>query len=242
MFFSSNNMPRVNKKRSIATLPRPVSAQAKLNRANRVRKMTAANTKRRLACENDRKRKLQIQKDKEFIRQEKKRIKETIRNEREKLAKEKKKILQLKRDAQVALKCSPEKSVALSVAMTRLVPSSAEISSLSHEQYVKLRSEMSKLLSGVLAYAKKCNAGFAANKRSKPAAKRRASPLNIPVRDIFIPDIGVHVPDRIPVTEKEFDMARKRLKNGQQHIQPQKKKKEKKRIKPVFVSQLGGRT
>ena len=99
----------------------------------------------------------------------------------------------------------------------------------------ELRSDVSKVLSSMRSYAQKCNSGFAAKKRSKPAAKRPASALNIPVRQTFVPDIGVAVPDKIPVDEKAFQVARKRLGIDRKSPADAGKKKKKKRIAPTLV-------
>ena len=226
------------------SFPRPGSSEAKRNRAKRVYKMAETNPKRRTAKLNQRKqRQAQLQhirEEKEFIRGEKKRIKDNLHRARLKLADEKKKIQQLRKATKVDIQCSPEKANNLSIAMARLVPTSAEISNLSHAQYVKLRSDMSKLLSGMRAYAQKCNAGFVAKKRSKPAAKRRATALSIPFRQTFIPNIGLTVPDKIPVSEKAFNDAKNRLNAGRYNAKPvvEKNKKKKKRIAPTLVRNL----
>lgn len=225
------------------SLPRPRLSQAKRNRAERVAKMATTNQKRRLANLRDQKRRqaqLQLIKDeKEFIRAEKKRIKDDLRRERQKLAEEKRKMMRLKKGAKVVQQCSPEKAADLSRAMARLVPTSAEISNMSHSQYASLRSQMSKVLSAVRLYAQKCSPGFEAKKRSKPAAKRCETALNIPLRQTFIPNIGVDVPDKIPVSEKAFNEARKRLHGSRQvPASPCEKPRKKRRIAPVLVAKL----
>lgn len=225
------------------SLPKPRASQAKRNRAERVAKMAATNQKRRLAKLRDQKRRQAqvrlIREEKEFIRAEKKRIKDDLRKERQKLAEEKRKIMRLKKDAKVVQQCSPEKATDLSLAMARLVPTSADISNMSHAQYASLRSHMSKLLSAVRLYAQKCNPGFVAKKRSKPTVKRRGTALSIPLRQTFIPNIGVDVPDKIPVSEKAFNEARKRLHGSRQiSASPCEKPRKKRRIAPVLVHRL----
>ena len=226
----------------LASFPKPQPSQAKRNRAERIRKMAENNPKRHNAILNERQRRqaqLQhIREEKEYIRTEKKRIKDNLRQARLKLAEEKKKILQLVRVRKTDIQCSSEKASDLSLAMTRLVPTSAEISRLSHAQYKKLRSDVSKVLSSIRSYAQKCNSGFAANKRSKPAPKRPAAALNIPVRQTFIPDIGLPVPDKIPVNEKAFQLARRRLGIDRKSPTNAGKKKKKKRIAPTFVGRV----
>lgn len=224
------------------SFPRPGSSQAKRNRAERLRKMAKNNPKRHAAKLNERQRRQaqlrHIREEKEFIRAEKKRIKDSLRQGRLKLAEEKKKVLRLLRATKTDIKCSSEKASDLSLAMARLVPTSAQISSLSHAQYTKLRSDVSKVLSSMRSYAQKCNSGFVAKKRSKPVAKRSVCALNFPVRQTFIPDIGLAVPDKIPVGEKDFQVARQRLGIDRKSPAATVKKKKTKRIAPTLVGNL----
>jgi len=226
-------------------------SQARLNRQIRARKMKENNPKRqaaidklkkRLATEKERRQaeKDKIQKDKEFIRNEKRKIREDQRRERSKLANERRKLMQEKKARKTVVACSSEKAGDLSTAMARLVLSSAQISTLSHAQYVKVRADMSKLLSAIREYAKRCNRQFVAPGRKK-AYKSPTAPLRIPNRQIFIPDIGVAVPDKCPVTEQEFNKARHRIEKRQQstqRVQYAPPKKNKKRIAPTLVRGL----
>lgn len=214
-------------------------SRARRNRAERLRKMAANNPKRHAAKLKERQRRQKqleyIRDQKECIRLEKKRIRDSLRQQRLKIAEEKRNILRLKRVKRTTIQCSSEKTSDLSLAMARLVPTSAEISNLSHAQYTKLRSDVSKVLSGIRLYAQKCNPGFSAKKKSKPVSQQALCALNLPVRQTFIPDIGVAVPDKVPVGEKAFQQARKRLGFNSWSPAAAGKNKKKKRIAPTLI-------
>ncbi|CAM9179988.1 unnamed protein product [Ectocarpus sp. 12 AP-2014] len=195
------------------SLPKPSGSEAKKNRARRVEKMAEANQKRRAAVKKQKKQRqdaeLQIQMEKDYVRAEKKRLRDELRKAREKIAMEKKK---LRKPAKPVVKCSPDEANQLSIAMSRLVPTSAEISNFTHAQCTKLRSDTSKILSGIRAYAKRCSPNYGVKKkRSTPVARRSTPPLNFAPHEVYIPDIGYNVPDEIPVTERAFYEARERL-------------------------------
>lgn len=216
------------------------ASQAKKNRAHRVAKMAEANKKRRAGLIKRKKLKeaeaLRLEEEKAYVRAEKKRLREEVRDARRKLAMEKKK---LRKPAKPVVSCSMVSANELSIAMTRLVPSAQEISKLTHAECTKLRSDMSKILSGIRGYAKKCNPNYGvAKKKTKAAPRRSTPPLKFRTHEVYIPDIGYDVPDEIPVSEREFYAAQKRLKKNNVAKSSAKNKKVKKRIQPQLVARL----
>ena len=219
-------------------MPRPSSTTARLNRQNRARKLRETNRKRTLAVERLRKRlraeRDKIRKEKDFIRTEKLKIKASLKQQRDELAAAKKQAAQKKKVEKKMLSCSDQKASDISIAMSRLVPTSAQISTLTHKQYVALRTKMSKTLTQVRQYADRCNKTYVVEKK-KSSPKRPTPALHIPNRQTFIPDIGESVPDECPVDEEAFNAARRRLNSRRNPTPVPKKKKKKKRIAPTLL-------
>ena len=191
----SSSQKRKKKTGSSASLPRPTPSQAKRNRAARAEKMAKANPGRREAMDEIKRQKqlkraiAQMQKDalkaekqrlrdekkrvlqaeKDLERAEKKRIREEKRQERNRLASEKRK---QKKPAKPRVDCF-EAPNDLSIAMSRLVPTPAEISQITRPQYDKLRSDMSKRLTDVRVYAQKCSPNYVPKKRPEEETKQR---------------------------------------------------------------------
>ncbi|CAM9702402.1 unnamed protein product [Ectocarpus sp. 6 AP-2014] len=218
-------------------MPRPSKSTARLNRQKRALKVKQTNRKRMLAIEKLKKRRQaerdKIKKDKDFVRNEKLRIKEALKRQRLQLAKAKKQLAQSKKADKKVLSCSPDQASAISIAMARLVPTSDEITRLTHKQYSTLRTQMSKALSQLRRYAHRCNKTYVVEKRNKP--KRPSPTLCIPNRQIFMPDIGVAVPDKCPVSEQAFAQARQRLQLCRHKRPVPATKKNRKRIAPTLV-------
>jgi len=229
-----------------SSMPRPSRSTARLNRQKRARKVKETNQKRMLAVEKLKKRRQaerdKIQKNKDFIRNEKLRIKEALKQKRLQLARAKKQLTQSKKANRQVLSCSIEQATFISVAIARLVPTSDEITRLTHEQYVALRTKMSNALSQLRQFAQRCNKTYVVQKRKKP--KRPSPTLCIPTRQTFIPDIGVAVPDKCPVREKASNEARQKLLLSRHKLQSSTKRnriavvgeqKKRKRIAPTLV-------
>ena len=245
------------------SLPRPTPSQAKRNRAARAAKMAKANPGRRAAMDEMKRQKqleralAQMQKDalkaeqdlireekkrireadKEYVRAEKKRIRDEVRQERLRIASEKRKRKKPAAKAPV-INCSHQAATDLSLAIVRLAPTANEISQLTHAEYTKLRSDMSKRLSEVRVYAQKCSPRYVAKKRVRAAPKPQfQQPLMFKNHDVHVPDIFMHVPDEDPIYGKED--ARLRLINQNKRMNtnpgPSNKPRKKKRIQPQLV-------
>ena len=123
--------------------------------------------------------------------------------------------------------------------MARIVPSAAEISNFTHADCAELRSNTSKILSGIRVHAEKCSPNYGKAKKKPKAVKRRSTtPREIKNYEVYIPDIaheGYDVPDEIPDSETAFYAAQRRLSNHRSKSKSQGKKKEKNRIQPAFM-------
>lgn len=133
--------------------------------------------------------------------------------------------------------CSDKTVDSLVRDMKSLSPSKEDINKLTQKSYTKLRTDISKTLSKIRDYSSKCNKNYINEKtEKKPKRSRRNSALNIPNRDIFIPDIGEEVPDKCPISERAFNEARKKLNLTRKVVEtPLPIKKKKKRIAPTQV-------
>ena len=134
--------------------------------------------------------------------------------------------------------CSSDNAAKLQRKMISLVPTVNQIERMTQKRYTDLRSDMSKSLTAVKTYSSNCNKSYGREKASlKKKTKSRSRGLVMPVRDIFIPDIGVDVCNECPISEGQFARAQAKLKR-KSRSGPKPKfpvKRAKKRIAPMLV-------
>ena len=201
----------------------------------------AANLKQKQINKDLAKKKRQIETEKRRL--ERKNAKEIIaklkKEDQSKKRRSKIRRAELRKNKPVKSKfdCSPENAVKVQRHMMSLVPTPNQIEHMTQKRYTKLRSEMSTSLTAVKTFSSNCNKSYGKEKASlKKKSKSKSRGLMIPVRDIFIPDIGVNVSNECPISEGQFARARARLENKKSKSKtnfPVKRKK--KRIAPMLV-------
>jgi len=186
----------------------------------KMEKKLALEEKKRLNKEKRDKERLEIKIQKQIAKEKITQLK-NIEKERKRREKEINAIARQKKEADALGKkrntCTDAVADNLSIYMHQLVPSRDEIKNLTQKSYMELRANVSEHLKGIRKYAMECNENYNSEKAKKVVKKKvtidAPSALNIPIRDIFIPDIGTDVPEDVEITEEEFEAARKRLQN-----------------------------
>ena len=214
---SNNNNPKDTKKSTKPKTTKPKTTKPKLTAEER---KIASDEKKRIRKEQREKDRLERQIQKKIAKEKITQMK-NIEKERKRREKEINAIARKKKAAdalgQKRNMCNDAVADNLSIYMHQLVPSKDEIKNLTQKKYMELRANVSEHLKGIRKYAMECNKNYNDEKVVKNMKKKTTSEnsgaLNIPIRDIFIPDIGTDVPDEVEITEEQFEAARKRLQN-----------------------------